>query len=201
VSKLREWSQTKRPAPRWRPGCKLLFVMSRAIASRQSEPESRTATHSHWAARESRADPATVNIEVSLAGDTRRIFEALTVPEYMELWMSMPGHHPVCHSRASRLADGFVIDHLCDSRPPIRIAGTYLMCLRRKLIFRWSVHGPWISPVTFADIRLSGEFENSLLRLRHSGFASRDDYSWHAEFWKSSLTRLSRLLSGVSGAS
>jgi len=175
-------------------------VMSRIVTSKQIATANHAAPYSQDAAIAHRAGSADIKIEIRLAADTRRIFEALTIPEYMELWMAMPGSHPVCSSRASRVTDGFVVDHFCGSKPPIRIAGTYLMCLRRKLAFTWSVSGPCIRPSSVADIRLSGDFSNSILRLRHSGFASHDDYCWHAAFWSSSLTRLSRLLGGVSGA-
>lgn len=169
------------------------------MTAKQIATSSHAASYSQPAGMASRGGQADIKIEIRLAADTRRIFEALTIPEYMELWMSMPGSHPVCSSRASRIDDGFIIDHFCDSKPPIRIAGTYVVCLRRKLAFTWSVSGPCIRPASYADIRLSGDFGKSILRLRHSGFASLDDYSWHAAFWRSSLSRLSRLLGGVSG--
>ena len=177
-----------------------LSVMNKTVTAKQIATVNYAASYPQAAAMAIRAGSADIKIEIRLAADTRRIFEALTIPEYMELWMSMPGSHPVCSSRVSRVADGFIIDHFCGSNPPIRIAGTYLMCLRRKLAFTWSVSGPCIRPSSFADIRLSGDFGKSILRLRHSGFASSEEYSWHDAFWRSSLSRLSRLLSGVSGA-
>lgn len=175
--------------------------MNKTVTAKQIATASHAVSYPRADAMAAHAGSADIKIEIRLAADTRRIFEALTIPEYMELWMSMPGSHLVCSSRASRVADGFIIDHFCDSKPPIRIAGTYLMCLRRKLAFTWSVSGPCIRPSSFADIRLSGDFGRSILRLKHSGFASSEDYSWHDAFWRSSLSRLSRLLGGVSGAS
>src|SRR5260221_13791653 len=38
----------------------------------------------------------TVNLECKVGADTRRIFDALTVPEYIETWICVPGHHPEC---------------------------------------------------------------------------------------------------------
>jgi len=141
-------------------------------------------------------DVRTIRMEFSLAADTRRIFEALTVPEYMELWMSIPGCHSGCHSRASRLSGGFVFDHLCDRRP-LSVRGMYTVCLRRKIVFTWALSGLRGASTSCADIRLSGDFERSVLRLRHSGFASDDDCSWHVALWTASLSRLSRLLGGA----
>jgi len=142
-------------------------------------------------------DSRTIRMEFSLAADTRRIFEALTVPEYMELWLSIPGCHSDCYSRASRLSGGFVFDHLCDSRPTVSVTGIYTMCQRRKIVFTWALSGLRGASTSFADIRLTGDFERSVLRLRHSGFTSDDDYSWHVALWSASLSRLSRLLGGA----
>ena len=136
-------------------------------------------------------------MEFSLAAETRRIYEALTVPEYMELWMAVPGYHAGCHSRASRISGGFTFYHLCGSRPTVSVTGTYAKCLRRKLIFSWTLSGISGTSTTFADIRLCGDFERSVLRLRHTGFASDDDYSWHVALWSASMGRLSQLLSGA----
>lgn len=147
------------------------------------------------------SDPRTIKMEFSVAADTRRIFEALTVPEYMELWMSLPGYHPGCHSNASRIPSGFVFDHLCGSSSTIRVIGTYAMCLRRKLIFTWAVSGLRGASTTMADIRLHGAFERTVLRLRHFGFESEEDYSWHVALWSASLNRLSRILGGVAATS
>jgi len=141
-------------------------------------------------------DSRTINLEFSLAGDTRRIFEALTIPEYMELWLSLPGYHPDCHTRADRRMDGFVCEHLCRGRSKVTISGAYSVFLRRKLVFSWAISGISGPTASVADLRLCGDFERSILRLRHSGFTSDEDYSWHTALWTASLTRLSGLLGG-----
>jgi hypothetical protein len=135
----------------------------------------------------------TIDIECSLAADTRRIFCALTVPEYIETWISVPGHHPECRNVTCRHAHGFQIEHLCNSGASTRIDGTYFSFLKRKLSFSWRPVGAAQTQDSLVDIRLYGDFERSILRLRHFGLVSEEDYNWHSALWSASMMRLRRL--------
>lgn len=141
------------------------------------------------------ADRRIVDLEVSLAGNTRRVFEALSVPEYMEVWMSIPGHSG-CGASAVREDDGFVFEHSCSNGTVTKVSGTYLVCLRRKLVYSWNVTGMLSVHESLVDIRLCGDFERSILRLRHFQLQSDEESAWHKDFWTASLSRLNRLLGG-----
>lgn len=141
-------------------------------------------------------DWRTINMECSVAGNTRRVFEALTVPEYLEAWFCIPGRHLGCHSAASRCVDGFMLKHFCDAGSVTTVTGSYSVFLRRKLIFSWQISGGINTPESIVDIRLCGDFERSVLRLRHLGLQSDEEFSWHTDLWAASLTRLNRLLGG-----
>jgi uncharacterized protein YndB with AHSA1/START domain len=135
----------------------------------------------------------TVNIESSLAADTQRIFHALTVPEYIEAWICVPGYHPECRNISCRFAHGFQIEHRCNSGVSTSITGTYCSFLKRKLSFTWRSAGVPDAHYSFVDIRLHGDFERSILRLRHFGLPSEDEFNWHSALWSASLARLRRL--------
>jgi|CZKZ01.1.fsa_nt_gi uncharacterized protein YndB with AHSA1/START domain len=139
------------------------------------------------------APPWTVSVECSVAADTGRIFNALTVPEYMEAWICVPGHHPNCHNVTSHVDHGFQIDHLCNSGAHTRITGAYFSFLKRKLSFSWRPADEPSANGSFVDIRLYGDFERSVLRLRHSGFDTKEEFDWHAALWTASISRLCRL--------
>jgi uncharacterized protein YndB with AHSA1/START domain len=132
-------------------------------------------------------------MEYSLAADTRRIFNALTVPEYIEAWICVPGFHPDCQNVTCSVAHGFQIEHRCDSGAITRITGTYCSFLKRKLSFSWRSAGASGGEESLVDIRLRGDFERSILRLRHRGFKSEEEFNWHAALWSASIARLSRL--------
>ncbi len=137
--------------------------------------------------------PWTVEMECNLAADTRRIFDALTVPEFIEAWICVPGSHQDCQNMTCRVAHGFQIEHRCSSGSTTRISGDYFSFLKRKLSFSWRPAGVPGTGNSFVDIRLHGNFEKSILRLRHRGLASEEEFKWHHDFWTASIARLSRL--------
>jgi len=139
------------------------------------------------------ADWSTLLMEVSIRADIRRLFHALTVPEYLEAWMSIPGDHSGCSTIASRINEDFLIEHSCEGQREFSIAGAYTVCRRHNLVFAWQVDGDLRMPKTEVDIRLRGDFENTRLILQQSGFASPSDSAWHRTLWSASLARLTAL--------
>ena len=135
----------------------------------------------------------TFSLESSLAADTLRVFYALTVPEYLETWLCVPGHHPECRNVMHRIDDEFQIEHACNSGAAIRIVGAYGSMLKRKLSFSWRPTGGPETTESLVDIRLYGDFERSILRLRHFGLQSGQDFNWHAALWSGSIARLGKL--------
>jgi uncharacterized protein YndB with AHSA1/START domain len=140
----------------------------------------------------------TVNLERRVGAETRRVFDALTIPEYIEMWICLPGHHPECRNVTSQLTHGFQIEHHCSSESSTRIVGTYCSYLKRKLSFSWRpTHGSEKRD-SLVDIRLRGDFERSILRLRHFGLDSEEDFHWHSALWSASIARLCRMFDGSS---
>jgi uncharacterized protein YndB with AHSA1/START domain len=135
----------------------------------------------------------TVDLKCSVPADTQRIFSALTVPEYIEAWICVPGYHLECRNLTSSNANGFQIEHYCRSGKATKISGTYRSFLKRKLSFSWRPTRGSVARESFVDIRLQGAFERSILRLRHFGLDSEDDFNWHSAFWSSSIARLCKL--------
>ena len=136
---------------------------------------------------------ASISLEVSIQADTRRLFHALTAPEYLETWMSLPDERSGCSTVAARNDQDYLIEHSCDGTPSVLISGRYLVCRRRNLVFSWRVDGDRNVAETKVDIRLRGDFERTKLILTHSGFAFRQDSAWHRTLWSASLNRLAAL--------
>ena len=139
------------------------------------------------------ADWSTLLMEVSIRADIRRLFHALTVPEYLEAWMSIPGDHSGCSTIASRINEDFLVEHSCKGKREFSIAGTYSVCRRHNLTFSWRIDGNLRMPKTEVDIRLRGDFENTRLILQQSGFTSPSDCAWHRALWSASLGKLTAL--------
>lgn len=132
-----------------------------------------------------------VRLECSIAAETRRIFQALTLPEHIETWLSLPCCGSNCRNQGSLLTNGFSVAHLCfDKHPSAKVVGVYSSCRTRKLTFSWTLEGDLALDRTFVDIRLCGDFERSRLRLQHTGFRSEGHCRWHQALWARSLRRL-----------
>ena len=134
----------------------------------------------------------TVNVECSVAADIQRIFYALTVPEYIETWFCVPGCSADCRNVTCHVAQGFQIDHHCNPGAT-RITGTYHSFLTRKLSFSWKLPCMSSSQESRVDIRLYGDFQKSVLKLRHFGLASEEEFKWHLALWSASVDRLCKL--------
>jgi uncharacterized protein YndB with AHSA1/START domain len=130
---------------------------------------------------------------LSIGADVRRIFDALTVPEYQEAWICMPDQDSNCHLAAVRMDQSFRIDRYSNRGIDVSIVGCYRVCRRSKLHFTWQKNGPAHTPASLVQIRLHGDFGSSILHLLHSGLASTAEYIWHREMWEASLARLASL--------
>lgn len=135
----------------------------------------------------------TINLQYSVAADTQRIFNALTVPEYIEAWICVPGCNPECRNVTCWVSRGFEIAHHCNPGAKGKISGTYISFLKRKLSFSWRPAWAPNAHASLVDIRLYGDFEKSTLRLRHFGLESEEEFNWHLSLWSVSVARLCRL--------
>jgi uncharacterized protein YndB with AHSA1/START domain len=138
-------------------------------------------------------DLLSARLEVSIHADIRRLFHALTDPEYLEAWITLPGCRPGCSIVAGKYDRDFLIEHFCDGRQSLLISGRYLVLRRRHVLFSWRVDGDLCVPDTIVEIRLCGDFERTTLTLRHSGFSTRHDSAWHRALWNNSISRLAHL--------
>jgi uncharacterized protein YndB with AHSA1/START domain len=137
--------------------------------------------------------PWLIAMTVNVNADRHRLFQALTVPEYMETWISFPGparHGPIsatCTTENYRLVGGGDGAEIC-------IAGSYRVSRRSKMVFTWGKGNAPRASQSLVTIRLLGDFARTTLRLTHSGLDSRSEYLWHRAFWEGSMGRLRSIL-------
>jgi uncharacterized protein YndB with AHSA1/START domain len=151
----------------------------------------------HQSATRSNSREHQIAIRATLRADKRRIFDALTLPEYRETWLCLPCSHSNCHTTASQTGSRFRFDHYVAGTLDLSITGCYHVCRRGKVSFTWhkteahpkSEH----SSESIVQIRLYGEFASSALCLTHTGHFSPDEYRWHCDMWQLSLNKLQSL--------
>jgi hypothetical protein len=136
---------------------------------------------------------------IAVSAEARRIFQALTLPEYLETWIVFPEQSADSSLTASQLENGYRLDQRAAGSVQTTITGSFLFRHHRKMRLRWrrtsSANSPQkIHPDSLVDFRLRGNFGSSILELRHSRFASHAEFFWHQTLWQNSLARLASLL-------
>ena len=152
---------------------------------------------SHQSGTRSHNRERQIAIRATLKADKRRIFDALTLPEYMEAWLCLPCSHSNCHTTASQTGSRFRFDHYVAGTLDLCITGCYQVCRRGKMSFAWHKTDARLQPGNSSEslvlIRLYGEFASSALDLTHTGHFSPDEYRWHCDMWQLSLNKLQSL--------
>lgn len=136
----------------------------------------------------------TIAMSIAVDADKRRIFQALTVPEYLEAWIDMPGRVAGSRVVASPDPNGYRLDHYSAGRYAVSIIASFLFCHQRKMRLSWQKIGCESSAQSLVDFRLRGNFGSSILELRHSALPSAEEFLWYQALWQSSLAKLASLM-------
>jgi uncharacterized protein YndB with AHSA1/START domain len=138
-------------------------------------------------------DSFSIARQVHIQTDANRLFQALTKPEYLETWLTLPGDNAESYVVAWHQHDSFRFDHYHGGRRDLIIRGDYRLCRRRKLLFTWRTIGDLTVPESLVYLGLHGNFTNTILELHHRGISSAPEHLWQQEMWDLSLDRLTRL--------
>jgi hypothetical protein len=136
---------------------------------------------------------ASLSFSVSLNADRRRIFQVLTISEYMETWISIPGCQPDCPVFVTSDPTAFYVRYRDERGAQSALVGLYQTYRTSKTNILWRRTGVPESDTSLVRIRLNGDFERTTLSLNHSGLNSHEERDWHSQLWARSLQRLTSL--------
>ena len=141
--------------------------------------------------------PFAIFKSIHVDADAGRISRALTEPEYLEAWISIPGAAPGSFTRASSQDNGYRLDHYSahyfTRRSALTIKGSFHFCHLRKIRLLWHKTSNALCAESVVDFRLRGNFASSVVELRHTALASADEHAWHEALWRHSLQKLALL--------
>ena len=120
-------------------------------------------------------------MSVDVHADARRLFQALTMPEYIEAWIQIPGNSNDSMTVAAPEANGFRLDHYAAGRKSVSINSSYLFCHQRKMRMSWRKTHEQSRADSVVDFRLRGNFGSSILELRHLALPTADEHRWHQQ--------------------
>jgi hypothetical protein len=192
-------SQTKPADSRWNGSCIVIYIMESNITNITTRASIQGGDLAGRGRLGTQPGPErlTVYLESDIKADARRLFHALTAAEYLETWISFPGHLQGCSTFATKVNQDYMIAHLCEGIRKTIVAGRYLVSERRNVALSWRVNGIHEVSESYVDIRLSGNFEYTTLMLRHKGFDSWQQYLWHRSLWSLSLEKLRKLFDSL----
>jgi hypothetical protein len=130
---------------------------------------------------------------VSVNADAHRISRALTEPEYLEAWISIPGAAPGSFTLASSEDNGYRLSHFSARHSALIIKSSFVFCHLRKMRLFWRKTSHASSAESVVDFRVRGNFGSSVVELRHTALASADELAWHEALWRCSLGKLALL--------
>jgi uncharacterized protein YndB with AHSA1/START domain len=143
--------------------------------------------------------PWNIALTVSINAERHRLFQALTLPEYIEAWMRIPGPHGDEQITVTCTEDSYRILACRADGLETCIAGAYRVSRRSKMVFTWKKGTSPTACFSLVTIRLLGDFARTTLSLVHSGLVSKTEYVWHRAFWEGSIGRLHSLFGSAQG--
>jgi hypothetical protein len=134
---------------------------------------------------------------IHVDADAGRISRALTEPEYLEAWISIPGAAPGSYTRVSSRDNGYRLDHYSAHsfahRSTFTIESSFHFFHLRKIRLLWHKTSNTSRAESVVDFRVRGNFASSVVELRHTALASADEHAWHEALWRHSLQKLALL--------
>jgi uncharacterized protein YndB with AHSA1/START domain len=137
-----------------------------------------------------------VEVSTRIFAEIRRVFYALTIPEYLEAWICFPGCKPFERVAVTQSAKDFVIElkPLEPVAADTRIKGAHLVREPNQIVFTWSKQYNGQATETTVCIHLHRSHRSTALSLSHMGFVDPAERMWHEAMWRASFDKLGHLL-------
>jgi len=123
-----------------------------------------------------------------------RLFYALTIPEYIETWLTSPDSAEVRCIGNPASGETLSIELRDDRRITACIFADYKNISAQDINIRWYVRSRAQTHVSHLRASIRTVRADTLLRIRHSGFTNPIDWHWHQELWGMSLAKMQMLI-------
>lgn len=134
-----------------------------------------------------------IDLTVSVRADRSRLYSALTIPEYMEAWMNLPGSGEDGKVAIVPTDGGFCLVGAFPEGNERCIEAHYQVSRRGKLLLTWKNYCSENMQESKVAVRLLGDFARTNVQVLHTAIGSQEEYRWQRAFWEHSLHKL-RLL-------
>jgi uncharacterized protein YndB with AHSA1/START domain len=129
-----------------------------------------------------------------IEAESSRVFYALSIPEYIEAWLLVPGEEELRLVFELDVPESFHIQLYRAEALQASIRGSCFAVNASQIKYRWNTTSSAGTTETLVDMRLLCAPRGCVLGLKHSGFRDAVESAWHREMWHQSLEKLSRLM-------
>jgi uncharacterized protein YndB with AHSA1/START domain len=144
-----------------------------------------------WVRRKRVDDGVEVSVRRSVNADRSRLFQALTLPEYIEAWFVVPDAVPGSTSVAMGPGCFVVRYRLVDGSEELFV-GSYKLLRRGKVQFAWTRQSLPDASSSLVKIRLEGDFGRTTVHVTHVGLDEAEQPHYRM-LWEASLEKLASL--------
>lgn len=144
-----------------------------------------------WVKRPGLDDGTEVTVQKSVNADRSRLFQALTLPEYIDAWFIAPLAIPGSTS-VTKGPDCFLVSYRLRDGREERFVGSYKVLRRGKVQFSWRRDSFHETTSSLVRIRLLGDFKRTTVHLTHVGL-DEEDLAGYKALWEASLEKLACL--------
>jgi uncharacterized protein YndB with AHSA1/START domain len=133
---------------------------------------------------------ADVRVSVVIEAEWPRILNALTVPEYMDVWLTMPGFERLECRTEHKILGGFRIDAFAEGTLQQAIHGACIRSKPDEISYLWKRNDAECEQRSLVKMRLTGGRKRCALHLKHHGLWDQNARDWYSMMWQKSLDKL-----------
>jgi uncharacterized protein YndB with AHSA1/START domain len=131
-----------------------------------------------------------VRVSVVIEAEWPRIFNALTVPEYLDVWLTMPGVERLECRAEQKTQGGFRIDIFVGGSLQRAIHGSCIRSRPDEISYLWEKSRAQSAEKSVVRLRLRGGPRRCSLHLKHHGLWDQKERDWYFIMWRRSLDKL-----------
>ncbi len=135
----------------------------------------------------------TVFAYAEVMADRRQLLYALTLPEYIETWVTLVDASRNHEKRIARIGAGYTIEYREVHGQTVIIEGVFRTVASDKVVLTWRRAWPRSTRRGLVTIRLSEASSLTRVALAHSAVMSEAEYRWLCDSWQISLGRFRSL--------
>lgn len=131
-----------------------------------------------------------VRASVVIEAEWPRVLNAITVPEYLDVWLTMPGVERLECCAEQRTLGGFRIDVFVAGALQRAIYGSCIRSKPDEVSYLWERNRAESIERSLVKLRVRSGPKRCSLYVKHRGLWDQREHDWYSMMWQESLNKL-----------